>query len=468
MEELLSFIRSQRIDLQNASALARLQLPESLHSLVLSRIDMVGESPRRTLKVASVIGRVFRAPSLIGVYPELGGLDEVREHLRALGTLDIVNLEQEAEQTYLFKHVVTQEVAYESMPFAFRSMLHERVGGYIETTEADAIERNLDLLAHHYWHSTNVAKKREYLTRAGDAAQASYANAAAIGYFERLLPLTEQGARVDVLLKLGKVLELVGNWQRAAQVDSEALALSEQLGEPGRHAACETALAEVARKQGHFDEAKERLARAAREYQSVGDEGGMAGVLHFAGNVATQRGEFAKSVENYEASLEIRKRTGDKAGMASLLSNLGIIAEGRGDIEGSRGFHERALALRTEIGDRRGIGNSTTNLGMIAYLQKHYAEARDWFQKSMLLNREVGDSWMVALCHHNLGNASRGLDDGRTARQHYAASLRTFRDYDDSWRSRSCSRTSASLPRSRVMRRPRSCSSAPPTRCARP
>ena len=210
MEELLSFIRSQDVDLQSESALARLQLPESLHSLVLSRIDMLGESPRRTLKVASVVGRVFRASTLIGVYSELGGLDEVKEHLRALGTVDIVNLEQEAEQSYLFKHIVTQEVAYESMPFAFRSMLHERVGRYIEATEPDAIERNLDLLAHHYWHGENLPKKREYLGRAGTAAEASYANAAAIGYFERLVPLVEGRTRIDALLKLGKVLELVG------------------------------------------------------------------------------------------------------------------------------------------------------------------------------------------------------------------------------------------------------------------
>ena len=49
------------------------------------------------------------------------------------------------------------------MPFAIRAMLHERVGGYIERTEADAIELQLDLLAHHYWNSENLAKKREYL-----------------------------------------------------------------------------------------------------------------------------------------------------------------------------------------------------------------------------------------------------------------------------------------------------------------
>ena len=433
IEELLNYIGSQGVDPRDASALKALDLPESLHSLILTRIDTLGEAPRRMLKVASILGRVFRAPMLPGVYPELGGFDEVKQHLGTLGALDLIGIDQEAEQTYFFKHVVTQEVAYESMPFAFRSMLHERVGFYVEAMEADAIERNLDLLAHHFWHSGNLPKKREYLVRAGDAARAAYANAAAIDYFERLAPLLEQDARIDVLLKLGNVLELVGNWRRAEDVDGEALRLAEQLDAVIPRALCETALAEVARKQGHYDDALALLDRAESRFEAAGDENGVGKVLNLAGTVAAQRGDYDKATENYEASLRIRERVGDKASMASLLSNLGVISEYRGDYDGSRTFHERALALRTETGDRWGEGRPMNNLGMIAVLQQRYQEACEWFQKSMLSSREVGDAWMVAICHNNLGNATRGLGDYDAARAHYADSLRAYRDYDDKW-----------------------------------
>ena len=257
--------------------------------------------------------------------------------------------------------------------------------------------------------------------------------AAAIDYFERLAPLVEHGARVDVLLKLGKVLELVGDWQRAAQVDGEAMAHAANLGDDRRRASCETALAEVARKQGRYDEAFERLDRAAREFHALGEEAGVGRVLHLVGTIAAQRGDYSKAVENYESSLAIRERAGDKASMASLLSNLGIIAEYRGDYAVSREFHERALALRTELGDRWAIGNSTNCLGMVAFLQKQCQEAREHFEKAMALNREVGDAWMVAICHNNLGNATRGLGDYDVARRHYADSLRAYRDYDDRW-----------------------------------
>ena len=192
IEELITYISSHGVDPGDAAAVRALELPESLHSLVLSRIDTVGEEPRRTLKVASVVGRVFEAPVLPGAYPELGDLDTVIEQLDTLRAADLVNLDREADQAYLFKHVATQEVAYESLPFGVRAMLHGRVGRYLEEAAGDGNDRIIDLLAHHFWHSDDEERKRTYLARAAEIAQAAYANDAAIEYQERLISLLER------------------------------------------------------------------------------------------------------------------------------------------------------------------------------------------------------------------------------------------------------------------------------------
>jgi class 3 adenylate cyclase/tetratricopeptide (TPR) repeat protein len=433
IEELFNYIASQGVDARDDRALRALQLPDSLHSLILSRVDELTEGPRQLLKVASVIGRVFRPTMLSGVDPDLGAPDAIDAELATLAKADLVKADDDGADAYVFKHVITREVAYESMPFALRSELHERVGDYIEATEEDAIDRNLDLLAHHYWHSENRDKKREYLGRAGAAAQNGYANEAAIDYFERLAPLLSKGSRLDVLLKLGKVHELVGHWQRAHEVDESALAIADDLDDGLRRATCQTALAEVVRKQGHYQEALDLLNRAARGFAAFGEEMGVARVMHLMGTVWAQRGNYDKALESYNKSLRIRERIGDKAGMASLLSNLGIVAEHRGDYAAAEDFHARALALRESVGERWAIGNSMTNLGMIACLTRRYEEAREWFDKSMAINREIGDGWMVATCHNNLGNAYRGLGEFASAREHYAESLRACRHYDDRW-----------------------------------
>ena len=85
-EELLNYVHDQGIDVADETALRSLELPDSLHSLLLGRIDTLTEAPRRTLKVASVVGRTFRAPMLAGVHSDLGKIDDVRASLAALQT----------------------------------------------------------------------------------------------------------------------------------------------------------------------------------------------------------------------------------------------------------------------------------------------------------------------------------------------------------------------------------------------
>lgn len=435
VEELLNFVTAQGIDPHDAAALARLDVPSSLNSLVLSRIDVLAESPRRTVKVASVIGRDFRLPTLRGSYPQLGSEEDVSGHLFALEQDNLVLAEQDGEQNYGFRHMVIRDVAYESLPFAMRELLHGNVGSYIEEHEVDGVggHQHLDLLAHHYWHSSNAGKKREYLVRAGDAAQASYANSVAIDYFRRAASLVPDADRGAILIKLGKVLELVGEWADAERTYAHALDLADELGDRSAHARARTALAEVARKQGQYDAAAGFLDDAEREFGAIGDEGGLGQVLHIGGTLAAQRGEYAEAREKYQASLEIRERLDDTSSVGSLLSNLAIVSEYEGDYAAARELNERALALRTQIGDRWAIGISQNNLGMIALLQDDLERARDCFAESMRLHREVGDLWMVAMGHNNLGNAMRRLGQFAEAGHHFGASLRSYRLFDERW-----------------------------------
>jgi class 3 adenylate cyclase/tetratricopeptide (TPR) repeat protein len=434
VEELLNYLASRGgVDLEDEAALAAVELPDSLHTLILSRIDTLAERPRSTLKVASVLGRSFRAAPLPLVYPDLGTGGDVAASLDVLRSVDLVTLDVEAEGSYLFRHVVTQEVAYESIPYAIRTTLHESTAQVIERDGPDVVDRQLDLLAHHYWRSENLGKKREYLGRAGDAARHAYANAAAIDYFERLATLEAGADRARVLLQLGEVLELTGAWARAAEVDTDALALAAEAGDAATQARAEMALAEVARKTGEFDEAQERLARAREIVEETNDDGGLGRVLHLTGTIAAQRGDYDAARRSYTESLTVRERLDDRAAMASLLSNLGVVAEYEGDYDAARAHNERALELRSEIGDRWALGVSQTNLGMIASLQGRLEEARDRFEESIRLNREVGDAWMVAIGLNNLGNAERDLGDLAAARTHYDASIRAYEAYDDRW-----------------------------------
>ena len=105
------------------------------------------------------------------------------------------------------------------------------VSAYLESEGPQAIERNLDLLAYHYWLGEDPAKKREFAVRAGIAAQARYANDAAADYLQRALPLVPDDERAGVLRRLGKVLELRGGWADAEATYREAIELSLSVGD---------------------------------------------------------------------------------------------------------------------------------------------------------------------------------------------------------------------------------------------
>ena len=85
------------------------------------------------------------------------------------------------------------------------------------TNYPDGVTQYLDLLAYHFDRSENVEKRQHYLRKAGEAAQAVYANLAAIDYYQRVLPLLAPTEQTPVLLHLGAVLELLGAGQRRSQ-----------------------------------------------------------------------------------------------------------------------------------------------------------------------------------------------------------------------------------------------------------
>lgn len=430
IEELLNYLQSQ-----SAIALHTLQdldLPTSLHSLILSRIDQLTESQRNTIKVASVIGRLFRAAMLWGAYPPLGGPQQVKSDLEVLEQLDLTPLDTpEPELAYLFKNVVTQEVAYESLPFATRAMLHDLIGQYIEKQYAHLLSQYLGLLAYHYGRSDNEPKKREYLLKAGEAAQADYANEAAIEYFRRALPLLPEAKRAAVMRKLGNVLELVGQWDEASSLYTQGFQLALKHGNQQEEAWCQAAQAELLRKRGRFEEAARHLETARLTFEQLEDISGVAQAYHSAGTLAAQQGQYEKARDLYQQSLVLRQGLNQPALIAALLSNLAIIARFQGELAESRRLNEEALEIRRQVGDRRTIANSLNNLGNLVRNLGDLAQARRHLEEALQLQREVGDRWAIANSLNNLGNVVRDQADFATAGQFYVESLTINYEFGD-------------------------------------
>lgn len=432
IEEVVNLLKARGTHLGDPRALAAIDLPDSLHSLVLGRIDQLTEDARSTLKVASVIGRQFRTAVLFGVHP----LERVRaglaEQLSEMQTRDIALPEPvDGEDAYLFKHIVIQEVAYESLPFGFRATIHETIGHHLERLAGENVRPWLDLLAFHYDRSNCEEKKRHYLVAAGDAARASYALPSAISYYERALALLTDATRVDVLARLGEVLELAGRWTDAFARYREAREGAVQLGLPVQSAAMAGALGDLHRKRGEFGEAETWIARARNENATLGNDAGVALMLHLEGTLCAQTGKFSRATELYQEALAIRVRLGDESNAAKTLNNLGIVARAQGDIDTALGFYERSLAIRRRVNDRREIANSLNNLGFTRRIRKEFDRARELLEESVQLNRAVGDRWSTANALSSLAELALDTGDASLAHRCLTESITINRDLGD-------------------------------------
>jgi len=175
-----------------------LTLPDTLQAAITNRIDSLDPSQQLTLKVASVIGRIFAFRVLQAVHPIETDKLSLHDYMDTLTRLSLTLVESEApDLAYIFKHAVTQEVAYNLMLFSQRRRLHQAVAEWIEQSNQKNLEPFYALLAYHWAQAAEtpdmarnahaIRKAVEYLEKAGEQAMENYANAEAIQFFDQVL-----------------------------------------------------------------------------------------------------------------------------------------------------------------------------------------------------------------------------------------------------------------------------------------
>ncbi len=146
-------------------------LPDSLQGVVLSRIDRLDPPEQDLLKVASVIGRNFGVRVLRDVHPEDQEKPRLPERLDRLTQLELTERDEpEPNLSYLFRHVITRDVAYELMLFAQRRVLHREVADWYERAHAADPGPWHAILAHHWSRSDRPGKAIAHFASAAQRA----------------------------------------------------------------------------------------------------------------------------------------------------------------------------------------------------------------------------------------------------------------------------------------------------------
>lgn len=186
-------------------AFSNFNIPNTIQGIITSRLDLLTPMQQLTLKIASAIGRSFFFRLLTNIYP----IEEDKEHLpfylNTLDKLDFTSLQAtEPELAYLFKHQITQEVAYNLLLFSQRRQLHRAIACWYEKIYESDLSPFYPILAHHWIHaidpkinSEEITKAIYYLDRAGEQALRAHSLREAVKFFTQALSLVEKTQKLE-------------------------------------------------------------------------------------------------------------------------------------------------------------------------------------------------------------------------------------------------------------------------------
>lgn len=435
LEELLNYLRDRGLDPRDPADLEKIEFPESLHTLVLSRIDQLSEREKTTLRVASIVGRLFRAAWLTGYYPALGDIAHVKVDLDKLDSMEITPLDSEPEMAYLFKHIVTHEVTYENLPFGLRAQLHEQLARFLEREIAQGVMSEdilLETLVYHYVRSANKAKQREYLRKAAEAAEKSFANHAALAYYSELLfLLNDRGEKIEIYLKRGALLEWMGQYTEAEADYRTALESATNTQNAAFVAEAQFALGMLGLVRSDYDAGLEWLEQAKTGLTGLGDAQKLGQVLNTKGMILYRKSRYAEARDSLNEGLSLARQVDNKTGMAQSLKHLGIVEYMQGDYVAAQALFEKTLMLRRETGNKVAISASLGDLGFFAYAQGDYATARQLIEEFLTVSREIGDKFSVVLALGNLGSVALAEGDIPGARAMWKESMTLCKEMDE-------------------------------------
>ncbi len=381
-----------------AGLLPRLAIPASLQDSLMARLDRLA-SAKEVAQLAATIGRNFRHELLAALSRFTDSvLDEALTRLIAAGLLYRRGFSPDV--IYEFKHVIMQEVAYNSLLRSKRQQLHKEIAGLLEQRFPEIADLQPELLAHHYREAAMAERAIPFELQAGDAAAARYARAEATAHYQtavemsRSLTRSENSVRyqIEAILKLANVAANREQFERdldnlqcarglAEEIDDDSLlskilywigrthyvlgqfGLGIEYAQKSLHIAEALGgaddvtaepvnlLARIHCLRGEPREASQYAARNLAQMHALGnsiEEAAIAGVLAFANGL---HGEFPDAFEAAERGVEISKTTGHLPTMAACFMFYGVVRGWHGDVESASVEFERAIAICSESND---------------------------------------------------------------------------------------------------------------------
>ncbi len=331
--------------------IVNIAVPDTLNGVISVRLDRLDDATRSTIQAASVIGREFDFDILSAIADAPEG---VEAQLTDLVRKDLVREKSRLpRRIYSFKHVMSQEAAYNSMLLSRRREVHLAAANAFA---AHSPERAGEI-ARHFVEARQPAQALPYLVDAGEQAAKAYATAEAVQYFQKALELRSVVGESSHILR---AYEGLGAVQNHANQISEAMATfqamlhlaTEQGNCPMQVSALNKLAGVLALKMGQFQQAEAYLQRADQLANGIDDHSGAAESSLIRCMMCTAMADFDGVIQHMGHLAQVGERLGSKEFMAMGMNHVAssLLYMTRFDEAWTKA--QEALRLAREIGDR--------------------------------------------------------------------------------------------------------------------
>jgi class 3 adenylate cyclase/tetratricopeptide (TPR) repeat protein len=375
-------------------------LPDSIESLIMSRIDRLSPPDRNLLRRASVLGRSFLPDLLIAILngetPDASTWKRLWEFLR-----------HDSSGNLSFTSALMRDGAYEGLPYRLRRTLHAQVGETIEKSAGDSPDEEAELLSLHFFHAQRFAEAWRYSLVAAERAKAIYANVEAAEFFQRAIEAAGHIRDLSpdelgrVREALGDVLRVSGDFHAARAAYRSAQRRS--LRDPVADARLYLKEAWVAERLDRYTDAIRWVRRATRLLEDVGgDEAAKqrAELALWEGVFRQAQGHSRDAIRVCQRAIAQAEAIGDRRVLARAYATLDWAYKTLGSPDDQWGW--KALAIYEELGDLGGQAIALNNLGIGAFTVGRWDEAIQLYDRGRLAREKMGDPVFAADGTYNI------------------------------------------------------------------
>ncbi len=345
------------------------QVPDSVESLLSTRIDGLNAESKRVLQYAAIVGRQFWA----GVLSDALAGRPVDDELTALENGAVVRKQPlslvEGDREYVFEHLLMQEVAYEGLLRGMRAELHAAVAEWLDDNLSGELGEHHDRIAFHFERSDDPPRAVPYLVKAALAARDGGALDDARKLLTRAISLTtETGQEAQLLTIMEEIAASRGDIQERYECITRLEDLAEESGDPELLAHVSYRRAHLSLDGGDLSGARELGEEALERYRDLGDVSLEGDAHRLLGRVEHLWGRYPEAEQHYERGLACEREAGDESGQADMYDRLGLVRIDEGDFVEGLTSMERGREMFAALGQR----------AQEARVLAHMATARRW------------------------------------------------------------------------------------------